>query len=237
VATYVAPAINFEAGSFAATYGGASFSPSFDGPAYSVAFTAFFTGIYVNYYSAGPDIVYGAFTPFFVSLKFVAYTHSHVEYYSPTFTSTSIFYVRTDTGPSYTRSYAGTRSFEGAGFSNTYVRSYTGTRTFSAGSFSRNYVATYAGQPAFVGEGSFSGTSYQATFTGTSFFTGFYAGPTYSGIRYPSYASAYTADYMTLYTTSYVAAYTNEYSAGYVGDTIQATSSTIETYTLYARSE
>jgi hypothetical protein len=174
-----------------------------------------------------------------------SYTGDYTGFYANSFTGT---YSRAFTG-NYTRGFTGfyTGSFAGA-----YSSSFTGTYTGSfAGTYSRfvtqSFTVFYAGRTS----GTFSRgvlTSYvgfySRNFTGTytSFYTGFYSRNftgTYTGTFTGFYTGGFVGDYANsfagTYTGSYIGDYTGNYTGSYTGLTIDATDTTIETYTLYVR--
>jgi hypothetical protein len=149
------------------------------------------------------------------------YTGSYTGYYAGTFTGN---YTGTFAG-SYSGSYAGT-------YTGNYTGSYTGnySRAFT-GNYTGTYVLYYAGR---VG-GYYTGT-YAGYYTGT--FTGSYSG-SYSGNYIGNYTGSYTGNYSTTFTGNYTGNFAGTYSGGYSGSysglTLNATTETVSTVSLWVR--
>ena len=127
----------------------------------------------------------------------------------------------TITAIGYTGSYSGgyTGSYTG-GYNTTFTGSYS--RVFT-GSYSGAYAGAYAGsyRTFYVG---FAGTLYTGYYTG--YYTGFYAG---------NYTGFFTGNYVGTFTGSYSGTYTGSYSGTYTGNTLDATTATISTISLWMR--
>jgi hypothetical protein len=180
-----------------------------------------------------------------------SYTGNYTGFYANSFTGT---YSRAFTG-NYTRGFTG---FYTGSFAGTYSSSFTGTYTGSfAGGYSRlvltGFTSFYVGVP-----GNRSPTSatfsrnvlttftgfYSRSFTGTytGFYTGFYSRAftgsytgTFTGFYVGGFTGFYANSFAGTYTGSYTGDYTGNYTGSYTGLTIDATDTTIETYTLYVR--
>jgi len=106
------------------------------------------------------------------------------------------------------------------------------TVAYTSGSFSGTYTGSFTG-------------SYVGSFTGnyTGNFTGNYIGPTYysgySGTPNATYAGTYSRAFSGTYTRSFSGTYsgnfTGTYSGSYSGSTVQTTTSSISTLTLWVR--
>jgi len=113
----------------------------------------------------------------------------------------------------YTGAYSG--GYTGA-YSGTYTTTFTGSYT---GSFTGSYSGAYAGsyRTSYVG---FAGPLY------TGYYTGFYSG---------TYSRAFVGGYVGSFTGSYSGTYTGSYSGTYTGNTLDATTTTISTVSLWMR--
>jgi hypothetical protein len=113
----------------------------------------------------------------------------------------------------YTGSYSGgyTGSYSGT-YQTTFTGSYTGSFT---GSYSGAYTGSY--RTFYVG---FLGTLY------TGYYTGFYSG---------TYSRGFSGGYVGSFTGSYSGTYTGSYSGTYTGNTLDATTTTISTVSLWMR--
>lgn len=192
---------------------------------YTRQFTAFFVKSYVATFSGAYKREGSSYT---ASYRGSIPGPSFAFFPGPSYTATlsyigefSSFYVRW-----YTRQFSA--NFSGAVakqytgisqalYTGTTTNFYTGIRFFSG---SRNFTGTYTGQFTRSYGGSFSGS-----FSGQ--FSSQYLG---------TYARQYTAQYAQQYLGSYTGSYSGAiYATQYAGQTIQSSSSTIETYTLYVR--
>ena len=167
----------------------------------------------------------GSFTSSYAGSYVGSYSRSFAGSYTGSYTS------------GYTGSYSGTytRVFSGA-YTGNYTGSFTGsyTRTRSQG-FSGGYAAFYGG---------YAGTTFTGTYTG--FFTGFYSGAytraftgfytgNYTGSFTGSYAGTYTRSFTGSYAGSYSSTFGGAYAGNYTGTTIQASTDTVSTVSLWVR--
>jgi hypothetical protein len=167
--------------------------------------------------------------------------------------------------PSYSGSYIGsftgtyTGNFAGAyigAFAGTYSRAFAGAYTgsyqrffsgYSGGFFTGTYTGFFTGYFA----GSYQGVigSYAGTFAGTysrafagayqNFFSGFTPGA-YSGFYTGFFSGSYTGTYTTggfagSYARAFAGSYAGSYAGAYAGQTIQASTATISTVSLWVR--
>ena len=108
-----------------------------------------------------------------------------------------------------------------------YTGTLYGSPTQSTANFIGDYVGNYAGD--FVGDFT---CNYDGNYIG--YFTGNYTG-NYTGDFTGNYEGAYTRNSLGNYDGNYTRDSTNNFTGNYAGETIQASSSTIDTYTLYVR--
>jgi len=108
---------------------------------------------------------------------------------------------------------------------------YTGTNDGSATQSTANFIGDYVGNYAGDFVGDFTG-NYDGNYIGD--FTGNYTG-NYTGDFTGNYEGAYTRNSLGNYDGNYTRDSTNNFTGNYAGETIQASSSTIDTYTLYVR--
>jgi len=134
----------------------------------------------------------------------------------------------TESNQNYSGTYSGTYS---GGYTGTYTRTFSGTytRAFSqayagtyTGVFQRQFYAGFLGTVGFYG--GFAGTAVPTNFTTnfTGYYTGFYTG---------SFSGAYTGTF----TGTYTGTYTGFYTGSYTGLTLDATTATISTISLWLR--
>jgi hypothetical protein len=130
---------------------------------------------------------------------------------------------------------------------------------FSGGVFTGNFIGNFVGNYAFnftrtstrdstnIFTGNFEGNyafdfvgEYQVEYTRnsqrtrTSNYIGNYTGD-YTFDFEGNYANAFEGNYETAYIGNYLADYIGDYTGDFIADEVAATSSTIETYTLYVR--
>jgi hypothetical protein len=153
------------------------------------------------------------------------YTGNFAGTYVPAFTG---FYSRAFTG-----FYAGAYQRFFSGFSGGF---FTGSYT---GFFTSSYAGTYQGIPGNFA-GVYAGT-YSRTFAGayTAFFSGFTIG-TFTGFYTGFFSGTYTGFYSQTgfsgtYSRNFSGAYSGTYSGAYAGVTIQASTDTISTVSLWVR--
>ncbi len=179
----------------------------------------------------------GSFTSSYAGSYVGSYSRSFAGSYSGSYSS------------GYTGSYSGTytRVFSGA-YTGFYTGSFTGsyTRTRSQG-FTGSYQAVFGSYlgPSYTGTytafftGFYSG-AYTRAFTGfytgnyTGSFTGSYAG-TYTRSFTGSYAGSYTGSFSGSYAGSYSSTFGGAYAGNYTGTTIQASTDTVSTVSLWVR--
>jgi hypothetical protein len=133
----------------------------------------------------------------------------------------------------YTGNYTGAKNYSGTysgSYTGNYVGSYTGTSAYAgaySGAYSGSYAQFYSG---------FAGTYYTGSYTGS--YTGYYTGAkSYSGTYSGAYSGSYTGTYVgtSAYAGTYSGTYTGYYTGTYAGDTIQSSSSTMDTVRLWLR--
>jgi hypothetical protein len=162
-----------------------------------------------------------------------SYTGSFTGTYTGNFAGT---YVGTFAG-TYSRAFAGAYSgayqrffsgFSGGFFTGFYTGFFTG---FFAGSY-QGIIGSFAGSYAGTYSRAFAGT-YQNFFTGfspgafTGFYTGFFTG---------SYTGTYTTGgFAGSYARNFAGSYAGAYAGAYAGTTIQASTATISTVSLWVR--
>ncbi len=152
-------------------------------------------------------------------------------------------YANSFTG-SYSRSFTGSYSRSFTGF---YANSFTG---FYANSFAGTYAGNYAGGYArsvlqsfityYAGPNARQSPPYSryvlvyyvGTYTG--YYTGYY-GRSFAGSYSRDFTGSYTGTFTGSYTGTFTGDYANSFTGYYTGETIDATDTTIETYTLYVR--
>ena len=139
--------------------------------------------------------------------------------------------------------------YDGQNYTRNYIIDYIGTYT-------NVFNAQYQNEFTQAYERQFLSPTYQGTYVDEFVFpytvlyvtqyTGLYSS-IYSGNYIAQYTGTYTGEYATEYTANYEAIYTREFAAQYIqdylgnyegnfeGETIDATSETNETYTLYVR--
>ena len=134
-------------------------------------------------------------------------------------------------------------------YSATYVGNYSGTYSADysvqyAGTYSADYSANYVGNYTNPDAIQYSRnrtptrTSYeqQGAFYYQADFVGNYLGPaSYAGDYVGNYVGNYTGLYTGNYVGNYTGTYAGDYVGNYLGETISASNTTIETYTLYVR--
>jgi len=141
-------------------------------------------------------------------------------------------YSGTYTG-SYTQAFTG--NYTGS-FSGTYTGSYS--RAFS-GAYSRAFAGSYTGAyqyyDPYSGAGP-GGTYIRGYYTGyyTAYYTGFYTG-SFSGNYTGSYSRVFTGNYTGSFSGNYSGTYTGNYTGSYTGMTLDATTATISTVSLWLR--
>lgn len=124
----------------------------------------------------------------------------------------------------YTPNYEGNVNFEGAIYERNFVGNYTSN-------YIRDYTSNYIRDYTRVFSGLYSRafntpyvTDYISSYTGT-----------YTTVFSGEYSTDYIIDYITDYSNAYESEYATVYTGNFEGLTIDATSETIETYTLYVR--
>jgi hypothetical protein len=191
-----------------------SYSGTYTGT-YTGSYTGNYTGFYANSFT-------GTYSRAFTG----NYTRDFTGFYTGSFAGT---YSSSITGP-YTGSFAGSYTrfvpttftvfYTSGGFNNPRNASFSrGVLTSYVGFYSNNFTGTYSRN--FVGTYT---RNFAGTYTGT--FTGFYTG---------GFVGSYGNSFAGTYTGSYTGGYTGNYTGSYTGLTIDATDTTIETYTLYVR--
>lgn len=127
----------------------------------------------------------------------------------------------TESNQNYTGFYSGNYS---GSYTGTYTRAFAGayTRAFSQ-AYAGNYTGYYTGSYRANYAG-FLGTAYTRAYTGvyTGYYTGFYTG-------------SFTGNYTGSFSAAYSGTYTGTYSEAYTGLTLDATTATISTVSLWLR--
>ena len=131
----------------------------------------------------------------------------------------------------YEGNYAGPISYTGD-FTGNFVGDFTGNYI---GDFTGNYIGDYIGD--FTGNfiGDFTG-NYDGTYTRAqdeSFVTNYTRNSTADSTR--NSTTNFAGNYVGTFTGDFVGTYTGDFTGNYFGETIQSSSETIETYTLYVR--
>jgi hypothetical protein len=124
----------------------------------------------------------------------------------------------------YISNYEGNVDFQGPNYERAFVGNYTSN-------YVRNYTSNYTGTYTNIFSGLYS-RAFNQPYT-TDYISG-YTG-TYTGVFSGDYATDYITDYSKPYTSAYEAEYATVYTGTFEGLTIDATSETTETYTLYVR--
>ena len=131
----------------------------------------------------------------------------------------------------FTGDYVGTRDYtrdstrnSTSDFVGDFTGNYVGTRDYTRDS-TRNSTATFTGDFTgnYIGDTDFTRVS---TRNSTTTFTGDFTG---------NYIGNYIGDYTGDFTGDYVGNFVGNYTGDYAGETIQSSSTTVETYTLYVR--
>jgi len=228
-------------GNYQQTYSSPNPVPqSYDGLGFAAPYTRTFAATYTNTYT-GP-----AFNTPYIGAAFAAnYTRAYEGNYLRDYSIT------------YTNNFA--TNYEG----NPYTKSYLPLGVYPLGG-QAGYIGNYSGGYDRQIAEYYSSTFYTATYTHTSdvpytdayianylityigAYTGIYTS-VYTGAYDQTYVGTYTGDYTTDYIGNYENVYTRNFEAQYLqdylgnfignfeGETIDATSETNETYTLYVR--
>jgi hypothetical protein len=159
-------------------------------------------------------------------------------------TESSVNYIGYYSG-AYSGSYTGFFSsaytgYYSGSFTGYYTGSYQGQRPYS-GAYGTNY-AGYVGAPFYTGfysgpAGPYSGaygTFYAGNGPYAPFYTGFYT-PRFSGTYTGIYTSSFTGSYTGAYSSSFTGSYTGAYTGTYAGITLDATTQTVSTSSLWIR--
>ena len=139
-------------------------------------------------------------------------------------------------------------NYDGAAFQASYAKVYTNTYNPEyINEFLQYYVKDYAQdyERPYIGtfETNYTGT-YEETYAGTyeGLYTSVYTGAfvaqyqtTYVGTYTANYTSVYEGTYTQDYLKDYITDYTGNFIGNFSGETIQPSSGTNETYTLYVR--
>jgi len=147
----------------------------------------------------------------------------------------------------FTGDYVGTRDYtrdstrnSTSDFVGDFTGNYVGTRDYTRDS-TRNSTATFTGDFTgnYIGDTDFTRVSTRnstSTFTGdfTGDYTGNFTGD-YTGNFIGDYTGNFVGNYTGDFTGDYIGNFTGNYTGDYAGETIQSSSTTVETYTLYVR--
>ena len=201
---------------------------SFDGTAFTLAYVGNYDGPGGDNFTRNSDgaAFVGNYESGFGGV--VTYTGNYEADYQGAFTR-----VRADTSGGAANPFTGTGyavytgNFEGnyeGDFQSAFTRGSTVTVYYLA-EFAGDYVPTYVGDYTSTFDGNYTG-NYVPTYDGEPDFIGEYVG---------NYDEEYTGDFVGNYVADYEGNYVGNYVGNYAGETIQAGSTTIETYTLYVR--
>jgi len=205
---------------------------------YQKEFQTNYAGNYTRLYA-------GNYSTNFINYRLIGYLTNYTVNYTNTF---GLPYEKAYTQASYQGNYAG--NYIG-NFANSYQNEFQ--NTFAAfyekgytGTYTRTYTTVY--QRQYTG-GPYDGPTYENQYTGATYerlYTGIYTG-LYTGEYSNQYTGTYTGNYVTDYTGNYQIEYARNFEDQYIqdylgnfignfaGETIDATSETNETYTLYVR--
>lgn len=227
--------------------------------AYTGYFTGAYTGSYIHYYSGAYTGYYtsyytGSYTGYYTSYysgnyantRTVNYAGNYLGYYVSYYTG---YYTGTYVAGSYVGYFGGnpfhisgyyqSRSNYGRYYAPTgwvqyfigptlYTGYYTNTRAVGYAGYYTGYYANY-----YTGyyTGSYA-TSYTGAYVGS--YATAYAGA-YTGSYTTSYSGSYSGSYASFYTGTYTGYYTGAYVNYFAGMTVQTTTGTAATYTLWVR--
>lgn len=217
---------------YTGSYGG-SFTSGYAG-GYTGTYTQAFVGSYTGSYGATYTRAFaGSYTGSYSTSYTGSYTGSYSRVFAGTYTGS---YTGSFTGfytGSYSRAFTGSYQPNFAGFLGpSYTGNYTGFFTGSyAGAYTRGFTGSYTGNYTGTFTGSYAG-NYTRSFTGSyaGSYTGSFAG-TYAG----AYAGSYTGSFSGAYAGSYSSTFSGAYAGNYTGTTIQASTDTVSTVSLWVR--
>jgi len=183
------------------------------------------TPIYTANYNGQPPSFYTGYTNYYTGNyvgDFGANTYdgpgpSFIGSVTQNFTRTSITYYVGDYIGGFVGNYTGTYI---SNYIGTYISNYIGT-----------YLTDYEGTYITAYESAYQ-AAYEAAYDGD--YVGDYTGD-YIADYEGNYDRDFVGDYIGDYTATYISNYTGDYLGNFAGETIQAPTTTIETYTLYVR--
>jgi hypothetical protein len=241
--TYTSTSSLTYTGSYDRTYTGnraIAYSNDYANEFVSLYDTTYTKDIYVNAYTnlyerdfQGPSFATSYVGPI--------YTENYTNTYTSVFEGGSFAtsYVKDTYAGTYDASYT---NFFVSSYSNQYTEIYTNQYTNQY--TSPQYVPNYTGIQETVYDKSYTGGNYDIDYVKSysNDYTGDYTGSydrTYLGSYQQDYVSfyenQYTTDYTTVYETQYLTDYIGNFEGNFEGTTIDETSDTEETYTLYVR--
>ena len=219
-------------GNYAITYTRNAFAVDYDGAAFQANYTKRYTGNYQNEY---------VLTSFAVDYEGASFNTAYQRLYEGNYLSDyQIEYVRNAfavdyTGPVFNAQYVGpvyAGTYEGnyqkdytSTFESTFDTPYEGAsfQAYYNIDYVTDYVATYVGQYTGIYVSNYIG-SYDKIYTGT-----------YTGDYIADYIGNYETTYTRNFEETYVTDYLGNFEGNFEGETIDSSSETIETYTLYVR--
>ena len=219
-------------GNYSITYTRNAFAVNYDGPAFQANYTKRYTGDYQNEY---------VLTSFAVNYEGPSFNTAYQRLYEGNYLSDyQIEYVRNAfavdyTGPAFNTQYVGpvyAGTYEGnyqkdytSTFESTFDTPYEGAsfQAYYNIDYVTDYVATYIGQYTGIYVSNYIG-SYDKIYTGT-----------YTGDYTADYVGNYETTYTRNFEETYVTDYLGNFEGNFEGETIDSSSETIETYTLYVR--
>ena len=219
-------------GNYSITYTRNAFAADYDGAAFQANYTKRYTGDYQIEY------VRNAFA---VDYEGASFNTAYQRLYEGNYLSDyQIEYVRNAfavdyTGPAFNAQYVGpvyAGTYEGnyqkdytSTFESTFDTPYEGAsfQAYYNIDYVTDYVATYIGQYTGIYVSNYIG-SYDKIYTGT-----------YTGDYTADYIGNYETTYTRNFEETYVTDYLGNFEGNFEGETIDSSSETIETYTLYVR--
>jgi len=219
-------------GNYSITYTRNAFAVNYDGPAFQANYTKRYTGDYqieyvrnafaVNYEGASFNTAYQRlYEGNYLSDYQIEYVRNAfaVDYTGPAFNTQYV-------GPVYAGTYEGNYQKDYTStFESTFDTPYEGAsfQAYYNIDYVTDYVATYVGQYTGIYVSNYIG-SYDKIYTGT-----------YTGDYTADYIGNYETTYTRNFEETYVTDYLGNFEGNFEGETIDSSSETIETYTLYVR--
>lgn len=210
---------------FATSYEGGTYVRSYDGPTFQRAFGGTYEGPAFNR-AYDREVYQGTYTGASYQKEFAA------GYAGAVFNAgyDRLVYQGTYDGASYVRNF--NTGYVGAVFNAGYDNQvYQGT--YDGASYVRNFNRPYTG-PTFATD--YTSVNYTTAYAKvySSTYNTQYVG-TYTTAFNTPYETDYIADYVSVYDKQYLTDYIGNFEGNFEGETIDATSQTEETYTLYVR--